>query len=470
MNRYLNLIRNIGLFAISNIALKLISFFLIPLYTVQLSTAEYGVVDMLNTVILMVLPLATLSVCDAVLRYCIEDKQNQTIYATVGLGFTCLSCGIVAACLPILDLHFFGGLGDYKGWFLLCYAAIAFQTLFSNISRGVGKVSVMATASVLSSVTNILAVLVTLIVFRYNVRGVFFSLALGNGVACLYYCFAGRLYRYFRVQKGEFRHISKKMLIYSLPLIPNSLSWWMTQNINRFFITGILGIGISGMYAAAAKIPSILSLITSIFDQAWSLSAFQEYKHNSKVDFFKAIFTVYNAFLTICVSVMIVFSPYIAHILLQNDFYEGWIYIPALLIAFYYMALNSFWGSVYTSSLKTTYLFITTLVGAILCIVCTYFFINWWSAIGACIASAISAMITWILRVIHAQTIIPVFINRISLSLTQIAMIVLAAVNTLLLPCRVLFNVIAVIIVYALQLQQTVPYISLLKKKLLQKK
>ena len=43
------LAKNTAIFAIGNVASRLISFFLVPLYTNILTTAEYGVVDLVNT-------------------------------------------------------------------------------------------------------------------------------------------------------------------------------------------------------------------------------------------------------------------------------------------------------------------------------------------------------------------------------------------------------------------------------------
>ena len=73
-----------------------------------------------------------------------------------------------------------------------------------------------------------------------------------------------------------FKPTAGAMLRYSLPLIPNSLFWWMGTSINRFFITGMIGIGASGLFAAAGKVPGLVNTVYAVFQQAWQLSAFQE--------------------------------------------------------------------------------------------------------------------------------------------------------------------------------------------------
>ena len=50
MGKYKDLMVNTGLFAFTQIATKLITFFLVPLYTAYMSTADFGVTDMSSTV------------------------------------------------------------------------------------------------------------------------------------------------------------------------------------------------------------------------------------------------------------------------------------------------------------------------------------------------------------------------------------------------------------------------------------
>ena len=48
MANYRYLAKNIGVLAISNFATKILSFFLVPLYTSILSTSEYGTYDLFH--------------------------------------------------------------------------------------------------------------------------------------------------------------------------------------------------------------------------------------------------------------------------------------------------------------------------------------------------------------------------------------------------------------------------------------
>ena len=72
MNRYQYLIKNIGVLTLSNFATKLLSFFLVPLYTNVLTTTEYGTYDLFHTTISMLVPILTLNIQESVLRFALE--------------------------------------------------------------------------------------------------------------------------------------------------------------------------------------------------------------------------------------------------------------------------------------------------------------------------------------------------------------------------------------------------------------
>lgn len=68
MGKYKYLAKNIGLLAVSNFTTKILTFFLVPLYTAVLSTTDYGIYDLFFTTIGVLLPIVTLNIQEGVLR------------------------------------------------------------------------------------------------------------------------------------------------------------------------------------------------------------------------------------------------------------------------------------------------------------------------------------------------------------------------------------------------------------------
>ena len=185
MGKYKDLMVNTGLFAFTQIATKLITFFLVPLYTAYMSTADFGVTDMSSTVVSMVLPLATLSVLS-----------------------------------PMLSLSFFGGLDRYRGLFIASYALCALQTFFNMLARALNKVRIIPISAIVTTALTAICAVVFIAHMGLGASGFFYSLLVGNmgGVLCFF--FIGGMFRHFKLHfETKDIAILKRMLIYCIPMV-----------------------------------------------------------------------------------------------------------------------------------------------------------------------------------------------------------------------------------------------------------
>ena len=83
--KYSTLSKNVLLFTISSFGSKIIQFLLVPLYTSVLSTGDYGTVDLMNTTSQLLIPVLTLNMQDAVLRFCLDKKYKKNDVMAVSL-------------------------------------------------------------------------------------------------------------------------------------------------------------------------------------------------------------------------------------------------------------------------------------------------------------------------------------------------------------------------------------------------
>lgn len=415
MGKYRILVLNTALFAVNAVATKLISFFLVPLYTAYMSAGEYGVTDMALTVISLATPLLTLDISEAAVRHIVSDRENGAQYTAISFLFTIVSIIIIIVLSPFLTLGIFGGLGDYKGWFILAYATSALMNWCGQVARGFGDVKIIPICAIVSSVVTLVSALILIGNMGMKVTGYFVSVSLGPILSIVVYLIYGKLATIIITGtrklicggKTVVKETLSPMLRYSLPLIPNGLFWWAGTSINRFFITGLLGIGASGMFAAAGKIPNLLNTAYSVFQSAWQLSAFQESKRKNLNTFFTQVFTLVQAGMTILCALLSFIAPWLAAILLQGETYAAWPMIPTLLIANLMNVFNSFYGTVYSTTMHTAYIMKTTVFGALSCIVFTPLLIPFVGVYGACIASVIGQGIVFIMRAFDSRRYIP---------------------------------------------------------------
>ena len=77
LSQYTKLGKNVALITLGNFASKIMSFFLIPLYTAVLTTAEYGTADLMTTTINLLSPFFTLLISESVMRFALEQGKDE---------------------------------------------------------------------------------------------------------------------------------------------------------------------------------------------------------------------------------------------------------------------------------------------------------------------------------------------------------------------------------------------------------
>ena len=75
--KYSFFIKNMSILTISNFVSKILVFFMLPLYTNVLTTQEYGTIDIISTTINLSMPIFTLSISEAILRYTMEKNVKK---------------------------------------------------------------------------------------------------------------------------------------------------------------------------------------------------------------------------------------------------------------------------------------------------------------------------------------------------------------------------------------------------------
>ena len=105
-NKIKNLSQNAILFTISGFGTRIVSFFLIPFYTYVLSTGEYGKVDLVTTTVQLLIPILTINIQDAVLRFSLDEQYQTEDVISAGLQTVCLSTILLSVGLFVLK--FFG--------------------------------------------------------------------------------------------------------------------------------------------------------------------------------------------------------------------------------------------------------------------------------------------------------------------------------------------------------------------------
>ena len=306
MNQYKYLFKNIGLLTLSSFATKLLSFFLVPLYTNILTTTEYGTYDLMNTTVGVLIPILTLNVQDAVARFAMDKKQNRKAIVSVAMKILMVANAIVALGLVINGIFRFSTLiRDYAVFFFLMFFIQTVSGVVTCYVRGIDQIADLSVSSVLVSIFTIGCNIIFLAVFKWGLNGYFLANIIGPLMQIVYLIVrAGMLHD--TDLKSDFAAEKKAMLDYSKPMIANSVAWWINNTSDRYIVIFFCGLAENGIYSVSSKIPSILNIFQSIFSQAWTLSAVKDFDPEDKNGFFANTYRAYNCMMVLICSVIIV--------------------------------------------------------------------------------------------------------------------------------------------------------------------
>lgn len=426
-SKYGALSKNTLLFTINSFGSKLITFLLVPLYTNVLSTNDYGTADLMTSTAQLLIPLLTLNVQDAVLRFSLDKTKDPKKIISVGCTINSIAMCLLGVVLFLLSYS--GILSFGKEYLIFLFFSFAFGGIQNSLQmymKAVDNVKVLVYSGLASTLFSCVSNLLLLLVFKIGILGYLISNLVGHFVAIFIMFFFGKIYRDVRFTTDT--KLIKEMFVYSAPLAINSVAWWINTASDKYIITFFCGAAINGIYSVAYKIPTILSTFQTIFYNAWSVSAITEFDKDDKDGFIGNIYSLYMCVSTIGCSVILIFNKLLASILYAKDFYEAWRCVPFLLLGVAFNGIALFEGCLFTAVKKTKDVSRTTLAGAIVNTIANFALIPFFSSIGAALATMIGYFTVWLVRTFSLQKIIRMKVNWVK----QAACIVILAIQVIL--------------------------------------
>lgn len=429
MSRYKKLLSDTVILGLGTFGSKLLVFLLMPLYTAWLSTAEYSTAELISSTANLLIPLACIGISNGIFRFAAERESDKTSVFSSCIAL--LGIGLVAFCIfsPLLGLiEYFS---NYV-WLIVAYVFFAdVQSVCAQYVRAIDRTRLFAVQGILNTGLTILFNILFLAAFDMGVTGYVLSVVIGNILTSVYLIVAAKLWRVFRFSAID-KHLMGELLRFSLPMIPTTVCWLITDLSDRYMVTYFWGSEVNGVYSAAYKIPTVVNLISGIFMQAWQFSAVAESSDEIGCKrFYSEVFRGFLSVIFIGTAGLIFLSRLLADLLLNAAYFEAWRYMPVLLCAAAMEALVSFLATVYMVRKKSMHSFLTALIGTTLNLVLNFLFIPVYGALGAAVATMLSYATVLVVRMLDTQRIIPFRLCLPRLIISTVLLIASAAVMTL---------------------------------------
>ena len=382
------------MFALGGLAVKAVSLVLMPLYTTALTAGEYGTAELLNSAIEIVLPLLSLGVVEALYRFSIDDdvpKDELFAGSLVVLGGGIVCTGVLCALGSVV-----WGM-EHAGSFFVLFCSVCVFKATTQLARGLGHVRRFVVYGLINALAMVVSTYLLLFRAHLGVEGYLWSFAIGYLMGGLVAFLGSAEYRLlvpFRVD----RVLLRRMLVYSLPLVPNLLSWWLVSVSGRYVVLWGSGVVAAGLFTAASKMPALVNIVASVFQQAWQYSTAREINSPDRGAFFGSVLRGYSLATLSAAGLVIALNRPISRVMLQAEFSEGWRYVPLLMLVASFGVISIFFESFYQALKNSGVLMASTAMGAVVNVILGVALVPFMGPWGAGLAGAMAYALILVVR------------------------------------------------------------------------
>ena len=402
MGRNSQLIKNTFIIFVGKFFTQFFSFILVPIYTNFLSTNDYGYVDIVQTYISLLVPILVLRFDSAIFRFLIDernndDKKKETISSTFVFLIAQIFLFITFYLLVLRFVSF-----QYSFAIFLNIIFMSFSSILLQTCRGLGDNVGYSIGSIIAGVVTILLNFYFIVYLKLDGSFILISSAIANAFCSVFLIFRNKIISYINFKKINYKK-TKEMIKYSIPMIPDNLSWWVINASDRTLISFFINFAANGIYAVSCKFSNILTSAFLIFNMSWQESASLHINDSDCCSFFSNVFNkTYKIIYSICLEIM-VFIPIVFKLFVGNEYLSSYVHIPILLLGNLYSSLANMYGGIYVAKKNTKSVAKTTILAAVINLIIDVILIQKLGLFAASISTFVSYLFLLLYRSIDSK-------------------------------------------------------------------
>lgn len=414
----LNKVKKIGTntmyYGIGNILNKSLGFILIPIYARVIPIEQYGILAILELIILLLLALLNFGITTGHERFFFLEKDKNE-YSTflfnnvLGLFlFSILSLSIISLFRPVLSILFWGN-NDYS-YLILLVLVITFVEINNIIPLQIlqyeGKPLNYIITNLVRLLLSVLATVYFVISKKLGIEGILYGRLAGSGLTMIFQLFS------VIVPRMSLRFDFSKVIMtmrYGLPVTVSLIGYLIFTSSDRYMINWLLDERATGMYGFGFKIANIVMLLVQSIGIGYLPAMYQQEKVTDNIRFYRKMLFYYTFVMTYAVLFFLFFYKILLWPLVQNkEYWSGTAIVPVMSFAFLITGMNYFVNIGMTLKNKTRYYIIPTFVAALINIGLNFILIRRFGFIGAAYSAMISQAINTLLIALIANHFMPI--------------------------------------------------------------
>ena len=411
-----SLIKQAGVYTLSNLLEKGIPFAILPILTRILTKEDVGFYTLYQAVLTLLIPLYTLSIDSSIiLNYFKVDKEKFNIYFSNGIFLFIVTLIVLTGISFVFSEQISNLINFPFFWFLLIIIIVALQfftTLRKSLWQVKDKPKKYAYFSIGLSLVKNLTGLLLIIYTDYGWKGIIIGHLIGQIFFSLYS---------FITFKNEdlFKWVLNKSYIIDLlkigtPLSLHRFGAWLSDALNRIVIASLIGVAATGSYGIGATFGIIVTIVQDAFNRAYVPYLFKNlkiYSEEVRLRLVKTTTFFYLGLLTFALVICFVGFFGVGFVFGEQYDETKYFIIPLVFASMF----NGFY-KIHTNYIfftKKTYkiMFITLSMGLIN-IALVYYLVKNYGILGAAYATLIIQILSYLITFYISNKIYPVFMFK----------------------------------------------------------
>jgi O-antigen/teichoic acid export membrane protein len=389
-------------FAIGTLSARGLQFLFLPVITRWYSAAVIGFVEMVVAAAALLLPLLTMNLHEAAFRLPADSASPEYKTSVLSSTFAWLVGIAVLGFFVLSGLSLATTVIGVPAFVIGLVVAQGLYQIVSVYSRGIGRTRAFAVGEILNALAFLAVIGIMILLGKRSASGYLAAKYAGFFIATLWFFLSVPPVRDIHIRRVDWA-VLKEALSYSAPLVPNGLCWWMINSSDRLILGILAGAADTGIYSIAYRFPTILVMVSMVFQRAWQLTSIKQRKVQDRLSYERRIFEYFIAVLALLSVTLYVLAVVAYPYLIGPAFQDGLRVVGVLLIAVLFLGVAQFVGVAYVVEKDTLPAMVTSLVAAAANLVLNVLLIPIWGMLGAAVATAGALFMLAVIRTFHTQ-------------------------------------------------------------------
>lgn len=382
------LINNTKLTFIGTIISKIINFILISIYTNNLSTTQYGTIDILNSYGVVLITLISIDTTSSITRFSLDKNINKNEIISIGTLIFIISSLIYILLFPLLNKIEL--IKTYTITIILYLITITLFKFLMGYLKGNENLKLYSKMTILQSILIALINIIFIKIKHFGINEYIITHVISNIIISLIIIIKEKIIKKITLKINK--QLLKQMIKYSSFYVPSSFLDLIIYSFDKMMIIYFIGMSSNGIYSVSNKIPYIIVCISNIFTDSWMLSTVKENKTKEKEEFANKVLTLFIEISIIAISFIILTIKFIMKIYVSEEFFISWMYTIPLLIGGIFLFVSTFIANEYIVNKDSKNYFLSAIFGAIITIILNIILIPLLGLMGAAIANCLRSL------------------------------------------------------------------------------